>query len=115
MYVFAAGAGADFEASGNSELLAQLLAKEEDRAAEVSARVEDLRERDAYVREAGVEAARVPVSEERSAKSGGAPGAHVSLVVMGCARLPFPYTADACECANEIVLSRVRELVASVQ
>mmetsp|Transcript_19239 Transcript_19239/g.66716 ORF Transcript_19239/g.66716 Transcript_19239/m.66716 type:complete len:282 (+) Transcript_19239:55-900(+) len=56
----AAGAGADFEASGNSELLAQLLAKEEDRAAEVSAQVEDLRERDAYVREAGVEAARVP-------------------------------------------------------
>lgn len=64
---------------------------------------------------ATLEAARVPVSEERSAKSGGAPGAHVSLVVMGCARLPFPYTADACECANEIVLSRVRELVASVQ
>ncbi|KAH8067911.1 DUF3464-containing protein [Aureococcus anophagefferens] len=32
----AAGAGADFEASGNSELLAQLLAKEEDRAAEAA-------------------------------------------------------------------------------
>lgn len=53
-----------------------------------------------------LEAARVPV-EDVSAASSPAP----ALMVMGCVRLSFPYTADACECANEIVLSRVRQLV----
>jgi hypothetical protein len=56
-----------------------------------------------------LEAARVPV-EEVSESSSPAP----ALVVMGCVRLPFPYTADACECPNEIVLSKVRQLIDSV-
>ena len=38
-----------------------------------------------------------------------------ALMVMGCVRLPYPYTADACECPNEIVLTRVQQLIASVQ
>jgi len=35
--------------------------------------------------------------------------------VMGCAKIVYPFTADAVVCANEIVLARVRELVAGVQ
>ena len=34
---------------------------------------------------------------------------------MGCARVAYPFTADAVECVNEIVLARVRELVSTVQ
>ena len=60
-----------------------------------------------------LEVARVPVEE--CAAGGGGPGAPPALMVMGCVRLPYPYTPEACECANEIVLSRVQQLVASVQ
>ena len=57
-----------------------------------------------------LEAARVPV-EEMSVASSPAP----DLMVMGCVRVSFPYTADTCECANEIVLSKVRQLIDSVR
>jgi hypothetical protein len=34
-----------------------------------------------------------------------------TLVVMGCVRIGAPYTADACACANAVVLARVRAIV----
>ena len=30
---------------------------------------------------------------------------------MGCVRISAPYTADACACANAVVLARVRAIV----
>ena len=66
-------------------------------------------ERRARVR-CALEAARVPVQEVQETASP-AP----ALMVMGCLRLPFPYTADACECPNEIVLSKVRQLIDTVR
>ena len=76
------------------------------------------------VREA-LEAARVPVQEVAGgeggvvlggAEDGGAGfgfGARdaPTLVVMGCVRISAPYTADACACANAVVLARVRAIV----
>ena len=76
------------------------------------------------VREA-LEAARVPVQEvaggEGGVVLGGAEdgGAGVgfgardapTLVVRGCVRISAPYTADACACANAVVLARVRAIV----
>jgi hypothetical protein len=35
----------------------------------------------------------------------------VELVVLGSLVVRYPYTADSCTCANEIVLARVRELI----
>ena len=71
--------------------------------------LEAVAERRRRVRSA-LEHARVPVEEVRESNSP-AP----ALVVMGCVRVPPPYTADACECANEIVLSKVRQLVDNVR
>ena len=71
--------------------------------------LEAVAERRRRVRSA-LEHARVPV-EEVSESDSPAP----ALVVMGCVRVPPPYTADACECANEIVLSKVRQLVDNVR
>ena len=48
--------------STNSALLSQLLAQEEERKAEVQESIEDLKERDAFVRDRGVDAGRVPDS-----------------------------------------------------
>mmetsp|Transcript_12655 Transcript_12655/g.37630 ORF Transcript_12655/g.37630 Transcript_12655/m.37630 type:complete len:227 (+) Transcript_12655:120-800(+) len=53
-------AAEDSAPPSNSELLTKLLSEEQDKAAERRDRVEDLAERDAYVAEKGVEAARVP-------------------------------------------------------
>ena len=61
-----------------------------------------------------LERARVPVHVSASTGAERVPGA-APLVVMGCARVAYPFTADAVECANEIVLARVRELVSTVQ
>lgn len=58
------------------------------------------------VREA-LEAARMPVQEVVASNGAG----ETTLLVMGCVRISAPYTADACECANETVLARVRALV----
>ena len=55
---------------------------------------------------AALEANRIPF-EERVAEP--AP----MLYVMGTLRLPWPYTAKACECPNEIVLTRVQALLSS--
>ena len=71
--------------------------------------LEAVAERRRRVRSA-LEHARVPV-EEVSESDSPAP----TLVVMGCVRVPPPYTADTCECANEIVLSKVRQLVDNVR
>jgi len=77
---------------------------------EINAGWEERRER---VR-AMLERARVPVHVSASTGAERVPGA-APLVVMGCARVAYPFTADAVECANEIVLARVRELVSTVQ
>ena len=61
-----------------------------------------------------LERARVPVHVSAATGAERVPGA-TPLVVMGCARVAYPFTADAVECANEIVLARVRELVSTVQ
>lgn len=61
-----------------------------------------------------LERARVPVHVSAATGAERVPGA-APLVVMGCARVAYPFTADAVECANEIVLARVRELVSTVQ
>ena len=61
-----------------------------------------------------LERARVPVHVSAATGAERVPGA-ASLVVMGCARVAYPFTADAVECVNEIVLARVRELVSTVQ
>ena len=54
-----------------------------------------------------LEAARMPVQEVVAPNGAG----ETTLLVMGCVRISAPYTSDACECANETVLSRVRALV----
>lgn len=54
------GASAPGAPAGNSDLLQTLLAEEQDRAQVASEAIDDLKERDAYVSEKGVEAARVP-------------------------------------------------------
>ena len=61
-----------------------------------------------------LERARVPVHVSAATGTERVPGA-APLVVMGCARVAYPFTADAVECVNEIVLARVRELVSTVQ
>ena len=61
-----------------------------------------------------LERARVPVHVSATTGAERVPGA-APLVVMGCARVAYPFTADAVECVNEIVLARVRELVSTVQ
>ena len=61
-----------------------------------------------------LERARVPVHVSAATGAERVPGA-APLVVMGCARVAYPFTADAVECVNEIVLARVRELVSTVQ
>jgi len=48
--------------------------------------------------------------QERTAKEG--PG-DVELLVLGSLIVSYPYTAEDCACSNEIVLARVRELIAS--
>jgi hypothetical protein len=58
-----------------------------------------------------LEAARMPVQEVVA--SNGAGAGETTLLVMGCVRIFAPYTPDACECANETVLTRVRALVRS--
>lgn len=63
---------------------------------------------------AALERARVPVHVDAATGAERVPGA-TALVVMGCAKIVYPFTADAVVCANEIVLARVRELVAGVQ
>lgn len=63
---------------------------------------------------AALERARVPVHADAATGAERVPGA-TALVVMGCAKIVYPFTADAVVCANEIVLARVRELVAGVQ
>ena len=47
---------------------------------------------------------------ERPAQQG--PG-DVELLVLGSLVVSYPYTADSCACPNEIVLVRVRELIAN--
>ena len=54
-----------------------------------------------------LEAARMPVQEVVASNGAG----ETTLLVMGCVRISAPYTSDACECANETVLTRVRALV----
>ena len=54
------GVAAATTPEGNSQLLQTLLAEEKDRAQVQTEAMEDLKERDAYVAEKGVEAARVP-------------------------------------------------------
>ena len=54
------GVAAATTPEGNSQLLQTLLAEEKDRAQVQTKAMEDLKERDAYVAEKGVEAARVP-------------------------------------------------------
>lgn len=54
-----------------------------------------------------LEAARMPVQEVVASNGTG----ETTLLVMGCVRISAPYTSDACECANETVLTRVRALV----
>ena len=63
---------------------------------------------------AALERARVPVHVDAATGAERVPGA-TGLVVMGCAKIVYPFTADAVVCGNEIVLARVRELVAGVQ
>ena len=48
--------------------------------------------------------------QERTAKEG--PG-DVELLVLGSLVVSYPYTAEDCACTNEIVLARIRELIAS--
>jgi len=47
---------------------------------------------------------------EREASNG---HGEVELVVLGSLVVRYPYSADSCSCANEIVLARVRELIAA--
>ena len=61
-----------------------------------------------------LERARVPVHVSAATGAERVPGA-APLVVMGCAKIVYPFTADAVVCGNEIVLARVRELVSTVQ
>jgi hypothetical protein len=51
----------------------------------------------------------VPFIERASDQGAG----DVELVVLGSLVVRYPYTADSCACANEIVLARVRELIAA--
>ena len=51
----------------------------------------------------------VPFVERASDEGAG----DVELVVLGSLVVRYPYTADSCACANEIVLTRVRELIAA--
>lgn len=67
---------------------------------------DDARLRRRAIRRA-LEAARMPVQEVTASNGAGEP----TLLVMGCVRIRAPYTPDACECANETVLARVRGLV----
>ena len=63
---------------------------------------------------AALERARVPVHVDAATGAERVPGA-TALVVMGCAKIVYPFTAEAGVGGNEIVLARVRELVAGVQ
>jgi hypothetical protein len=56
---------------------------------------------------------RVPFELQREAGEGESSGAAV-IVVLGCLRIPAPYTDDLCQCENETVLGRFRQLLAEI-
>jgi small nuclear ribonucleoprotein (snRNP)-like protein len=52
----------------------------------------------------------VPFTERQTVEGPG----DVELLVLGSLIVSHPYTADSCSCPNEIVLARIRELIAEV-
>ena len=98
------GVSAAAAASDTSALSASTHAAQQQRA-RPRFNVEEAERRRLRVK-AALEANRIPFEEHIAEPA-------PMLYVMGTLRLPWPYTAEACQCPNEIVLTRVQALLSS--